>query len=211
MTCPIYANSFKSGLKPDPKLTVSEWSDKYRVLSQTASAEPGRWRTDRTPYLREIMDCLSPSSPVEKVVFMKGVQCGASEAGCNWLGYIIDQAPGPTLMVQPTVEMAKRFSKGRIAPMIEDTLRIKEKVKDARSRDSGNTVQSKEFPGGVIVITGANNAVGLRSMPVRYLFLDEVDGYPCDVDEEGDPVSLAIQRTTTFSRRKILNHPLLSL
>lgn len=204
MNCPIYAKSFKSGLKPDPRLTVSEWADQYRVLSQTASAEPGRWRTDRTPYLREIMDCLSPSSPIEKVVFMKSSQIGGSEAGIGWLGYIIDQAPGPTLMVQPTVEMAKRLSKGRIAPMIEDTPRIREKVKDARSRDSGNTVQSKEFPGGVIVITGANSAVGLRSMPVRYLFLDEVDGYPCDVDDEGDPVSLAIQRTATFSRRKIL-------
>lgn len=199
----IYDEGFGSGLRLDPDLTVSQWSDRYRVLSQIASSEPGKWRTDRTPYLKEIMDCLSPSSPVEKVVFMKGVQCGASESGCNWLGYIIDQAPGPTLMVQPTVEMAKRLSKGRIAPMIEHTSCIRKKVKEARSRDSGNTVQSKEFPGGVLVITGANSAVGLRSMPVRYLFLDEIDGYPGDVDGEGDPVSLAVARTATFSRRKI--------
>lgn len=108
------------------------------------------------------------------------------------------------LIVQPMVEMGKRWSKGRLAPLLEDTPCLKGKVKDPRSRDSGNTVQSKEFRGGIVVVTGANSAVGLRSMPVRYLFLDEVDAYPGDADGEGDPVSLAIQRTATFARRKIL-------
>jgi len=174
------------------------------MLSQTASSEPGKWRTKRTPYLQEIMDALSPSSPIEKVVFMKGAQVGGTEAGNNWIGYVMDQAPGPMLVVQPTVEMGKRWSKGRLAPLIESTPCLREKVKDPRARDSGNTVQSKEFPGGMVVITGANSGVGLRSMPVRYLFLDEIDAYPGDASGEGDPVSLAIQRTTTFTRRKVL-------
>lgn len=204
MILDLYNDSFNAGLRPDPMLLVSEWSDEFRVLSKTASSEPGRWRTDRTPYLKEIMDCLSPYSKYEKVVFMKGAQIGGTECGNNWIGYVIDKAPGPMLVVQPTVEMGKRWSKGRLAPLIEDSPILREKVKDPRSRDSGNTVQSKEFPGGVIVVTGANSAVGLRSMPVRYLFLDEVDAYPGDVDGEGDPVSLAIQRTSTFTRRKIL-------
>ena len=146
------------------------------------------------------MDALSPTSKYEKVVFMKGAQIGGIEAGNNWIGYIIDQAPGPMLVVQPTVEMGKRWSKGRLAPLIEDTTCLRSKVKDPRSRDSGNTVQSKEFPGGQVVITGANSAVGLRSMPVRYLFCDEVDAYPLDADSEGDPLTLAIQRTATFAR-----------
>jgi phage terminase large subunit GpA-like protein len=194
---------FHAGLRPDSILLVSDWADANRILSQTASSEPGKFRTERTPYLKEIMDALSPSSPVEKVVFMKGSQIGGTEAGNNWIGYIIDQAPGPMLVVQPTVEMGKRWSKGRLAPLIEDTICLRDKVKDPRSRDSGNTVQSKEFPGGIVVITGANSAVGLRSMPVRYLFLDEVDAYPPDADSEGDPLTLAIQRTSTFARRKI--------
>jgi phage terminase large subunit GpA-like protein len=194
---------FHAGLKPDSILLVSDWADANRILSQTASSEPGKFRTERTPYLKEIMDALSPSSPVEKVVFMKGSQIGGTEAGNNWIGYVIDQAPGPMLVVQPTVEMGKRWSKGRLAPLIEDTLCLRGKVKDPRSRDSGNTVQSKEFPGGIVVITGANSAVGLRSMPVRYLFLDEIDAYPPDADSEGDPLTLAIQRTSTFARRKI--------
>tara|TARA_B100001564_G_C20660853_1_gene681462 strand:+ start:426 stop:2318 length:1893 start_codon:yes stop_codon:yes gene_type:complete len=200
----IYDEGFNSGLRPDPLVKVSEWADEYRVLSQVASSEPGRWRTSRTPYLKDIMDCLSPASPIERVAFMKGAQIGATEMGGNWVGYVIDQAPGPMLVVQPTVELGKRWSKGRLAPLIDDTPVLTGRVKDPRSRDSGNTVQSKEFPGGIVVVTGSNSAVGLRSMPVRYLFLDEVSAYPGDADGEGDPVSLAIQRTATFSRRKIL-------
>jgi len=190
-------------IHPDPVLTVSEWADRHRMLSQRASAEPGRWRTDRTPYLREIMDCLSSTSAVEKVVFMKGAQVGGTEAGNNWLGYCIDNCPGPMLMVQPTVEMAKRNSKTRIAPLIEESPTLREKVRDPRSRDSSNSLLAKEFPGGVVVMAGANSAAGLRSMPVRFLFLDEPDAYPGDVDGEGDPCTLAEARTRTFSRRKI--------
>ncbi len=191
------------GLKPDPALSVSEWADRHRVLSQRASSEPGRWRTGRTPYLKEIMDCLSPVSPVSRVVFMKGSQVGGTECGNNWIGYVIHQAPGPMLAVAPTVELAKRNSKQRIEPLTEESAALRELVKPARSRDSGNTILSKEFPGGVLVMTGANSAVGLRSMPARYLFLDEVDGYPGDVEGEGDPILLAERRASTFQRRKV--------
>ena len=195
--------AWREGLIPDPLLSVSEWSDRHRMLSSKASSEPGRWRTSRTPYLKAIMDCLSPTSPVERVVFMKAAQLGATEMGSNWIGYVIHHAPGPMMAVWPTVEMAKRNSKQRIDPLIEESAILKELIAPARSRDSGNTILAKEFRGGVLVMTGANSAVGLRSMPVRYLFLDEVDGYPIDVDGEGSAVALAEARTRTFARRKI--------
>jgi len=195
--------AWREGLVPDPLLSVSEWSDRHRMLSSKASSEPGRWRTSRTPYLKEIMDCLSPTSAVERVVFMKAAQLGATEMGSNWIGYVIHHAPGPMMAVWPTVEMAKRNSKQRIDPLIDESPILKELIAPARSRDSGNTILAKEFRGGVLVMTGANSAVGLRSMPVRYLFLDEVDGYPLDVDGEGNAVALAEARTRTFSRRKI--------
>lgn len=194
---PVHARA----LRPDPLLTVSEWADQHRILSSRGAAEAGPYRTARTPYLREIMDCLSVKSTVRRVVFKKGAQIGATEAGNCWAGYIMDQAPGPILAVQPTVELAKRFSKQRIDPMIEESPRLRERVAPSRTRDSGNTVLMKEFLGGVLVMTGANSAVGLRSMPARYLFLDEVDAYPGDVGEEGDPITLAEARTRTFSFR----------
>ncbi|MGA3203564.1 MAG: phage terminase large subunit family protein, partial [Bryobacteraceae bacterium] len=81
-----------------------------------------------------------------------------------WIGYVVHQAPGPMLSVSPTVEMAKRNSKQRIDPLIEESSVLRELVSDPRSRDSGNTMLAKEFPGGILVMTGANSAVGLRSM-----------------------------------------------
>jgi phage terminase large subunit GpA-like protein len=150
------------------------------------------------------MDCLSSSSTVQRVVMMFAAQTGKTEAGSNWLGYVIDHAPGPMLCVQPTVEMAKRLSKQRLESMITDTPCLAAKIAPARARDSGNTMFSKEFSGGIMLLTGANSATGLRSAPCRYLFADEVDAFPSDVDGEGDPVALAERRTTTFARRKIL-------
>lgn len=198
-----YRQAFAAGLTPDPDYTVSDWADAHRMLSQKASAEPGRWRTERTPYLAEIMDEMSPHSPAQRVVFMAGAQVGKSETGNNWLGFVIHHAPGPMLLVQPTVDTAKRFSKQRLAPMIEETPILAERIAGNTSRDASNSMMTKEFPGGVLIITGANSAAGLRSMPVRYLFLDEIDAYPLDVDGEGDPIQLAEKRTTTFARRKV--------
>jgi len=199
-----WADGFMDGLRLEAQLTVSEWADGYRLLSSKASAEPGPWRTSRTPYLQEPMDCLSTGSTVQRVVMMFAAQTGKTEAGSNWLGYVIDHAPGPMLCVQPTVEMAKRLSKQRLESMISETPCLAARIAPARSRDSGNTMFSKEFPGGMMLLTGANSATGLRSAPCRYIFADEIDAFPADVDGEGDPVSLAEKRATTFARRKIL-------
>ncbi len=191
-----------AGLTPDADLTVSEWADRHRMLSGRASAEPGRYRTARTPYMGEIMDRLSPGDPTQRIVFMKAAQVGATEAGNNWIGFAIHQAPGPMLAVQPTVELAKRNSRQRIDPLIDESLELRERVKPARSRDAGNTMLSKEFAGGILIMTGANSAVGLRSTPARYIFLDEVDAYPASADDEGDPVTLAEARSLTFAHRR---------
>jgi len=196
-------HGFALGFKPDPDLTVSDWADENRILSSVSSSEPGRWKTERTPYLREIMDCLSPHHPCQRVVFMKGAQIGGTECGNNWMGFCICNAPGPMLIVNPTTETAKRTSKMRIDPAIESCPILKEKIKSPRSRDSGNTMLMKEFPGGILILTGANSPIGLRSMPIRYLFMDEVDGFPDEAGTEGDPVDLAVQRTATFNNRKI--------
>ena len=146
----ILSDEFHRGLEPDPDLTVSQWADKHRILTSVSSSEPGKWQTARTPYLKEIMDCLSPSHPCERVVFMKGAQIGGTECGNNWMGFVIAHAPGPMLIVNPTVETSKRSSKMRIDPAIENCPILRDKVKDPRSRDSGNTMLLKEFPGGSI-------------------------------------------------------------
>jgi phage terminase large subunit GpA-like protein len=200
----LVRTAFAAGLKPDPILSVSDWASEHRRLSRKASAEPGTWRNERTPYLVEIMDCLSPRHLAREVIFMKGAQVGGTEAGNNWIGYVIDQAPGPMLAILPTVDMARRSSRQRIEPLIEESPTLRAKVGDRKSREASNTIFSKDFPGGTLVLTGANSPTGLRSMPARYLFFDEVDAYPGDVGGEGDPVNLAKRRASTFARRKIL-------
>ena len=200
----IYQGAFREGLKPDPDLTVSQWADQHRMLSSKSSAEAGLWRTDRTPYLREIMDAMSANDTTQKVVFMAGAQLGKTEGINNVVGYLIAHAPGPALFVQPTIEMCKRLSKQRLDALIHETPCLKDKVAPARSRDSGNTMFSKEFPGGILLLAGANSATGLRSAPCRWVLLDEVDAFPSDVDGEGDPCALAERRASTFSRRKII-------
>jgi phage terminase large subunit GpA-like protein len=198
-----YASAFWDGLRPDPDLTVWEWADQHRMLSSKASAEPGRWRTDRTPYLREIMTGLSANDPTQRIVFMKSAQIGGTEVGNCWIGYVIHHAPAPMLYILPTVEIAEKASKQRIAPMLDESPALRELVSPARSRDSGNTLLSKEFRGGVFMMTGANSAAGLRSMPIKFLFGDEIDAWPLDVENEGSPLALAEKRTTTFARRKV--------
>lgn len=191
-----------AGLRPDPRETIAEWADTNMILPSWA-AEPGRWRTSRTPYLREIMDCLSPLSPVRRVVFMKCAQIGGTSCGANWIGYTVHRAPAAMLIVEPTVDVAKKLSKQKIQPMFDSVPALAGRVKDSRSRDSGNTILAKDFVGGLMVLTGANSGVGLRFMSAQNLFLDEVDGYPYDVDGEGPPVSVAEKRTLTYARHKI--------
>jgi phage terminase large subunit GpA-like protein len=194
----------QDGLRPLERLKPSAWADAHRYLSSTSSAEPGRWRTSRTPYLREIMDCFDPYSPVQEVVIMKGAQLGLTEGGFNVMGFVIDVDPGPIMYVMPTIETVKRNSKMRIQPMFEDTPNLKKKVMMKKSRSSGTSIFQKDFPGGTLILGGANSAASLRSVPIRTLILDEVDAFPLDLDGEGSPVDLAKARTRTFSRKKIL-------
>ncbi len=190
------------GLKPDPDLMVSEWADTYRVLTSVSSPEPGPWKTSRVPFMEEIMNALSANSPYQMVVFMKGSQIAGTEGGLNWIGYVIDQAPGPMLYVLPTEQVAKDYSKTRIDPLIEESPALRGKVKEARSRDSGNTTLLKEFVGGYLSLIGANSGAALRGKPIRYLFVDELDAFPGNINGEGDPFNLAVVRTRNFGRRK---------
>ncbi len=188
-------------LAPPPKLTVSEWADNYRRLSSESSAESGQWRTDRAPYQREIMDSISDPE-IEKIVLMCSSQVGKTEIILNILGYHIDYDPAPIMVVMPTVDLAKAFSKKRLATMIRDTPAISGKISDSKSRDGDNTILEKGFAGGYVVMVGANSPTGLSSRPIRVLLADEVDRFPMSAGDEGDPLSLAEKRTTTFHNRK---------
>ena len=187
--------------RPPPELSISQWADEYRYLSVEASPEPGKWSTSRAEYQREMMDAIKLS---ERVVIMTAAQVGKSELLLNTLGYFIHYDPCPVLMLQPTIQMAEDFSKDRLAPMIRDTPVLTERVADPKSRTSGNTLLHKNFTGGHVTLAGTNSPASLASRPIRVLLCDEVDRYPASSGDEGDPLTLAIKRTSNFWNRRIV-------
>ncbi|MFA6165398.1 MAG: phage terminase large subunit family protein [Gemmatimonadaceae bacterium] len=191
-----------NALRPPPRLTLSQWADRYRVLSRKASAEPGRWRTSRVPYLREIMDTLCDPK-VQHVCWMKGSQIAATETGTNFVGYYMHQDPSPILVLQPTLDMARAWSIDRLDPMLAESPELRKLIVKTNRRDKGDTILHKEFGGGQVDIVGANSPSSLASRPKRILFADEVDRYPLEAGEEGDPLTLAERRLDTFWNRKV--------
>lgn len=188
-------------LAPDPDLLVSEWADRNRMLSSKASARPGPWRTEVVPYMREIMDAMSLSHPCTDGDFKKGTQIAGSEGLYNAIGYTVDLVPCPIMLLMPTVDTAKLISQQRLQPMFDETLVLAKKLGAQKSRDTANTTLKKDFAGGMLLLRGANSGPGLRSAPVRFLAMDEIDAYPDDVDGEGDPCALAEKRTESFGAR----------
>jgi phage terminase large subunit GpA-like protein len=190
--------------RPRPILTVSEWADRYRILTSKGSGEPGQWRTARVPFARDIMDDLSLHSPTQRIVLRFASQISKTEIALCWLGYIIDRAPAPVLVVLPTLEVRKRWVKQRLDPLLNETPQLRDLFDNRRKRDSANSEDLKDFPGGLLVLGGANSPASLASMPIKYVICDEVDRFPWEAGIEGDPLGLIDERTKTFPRRKVL-------
>jgi phage terminase large subunit GpA-like protein len=187
---------------PPSKLTLSEWADKYRYISDVASAEPGKWRTSRAPFQRGMMDAISDRG-VQRVVIVGGSQWGKSEKLINTAFYFIHQEPSPILMVRPSLEDARDFSEDRIKSNAECTPEIKKRLKSSSGRrSSGDKMLRKAFNGGHLTLVGANSATGLANRPIRVVLFDEVDKYPRSAGDKGDPIALAENRTQTFRHRK---------
>lgn len=185
-------------------LLVSEWAEKNRRLSGKSAAEPGPWRNSRIPFLVEIMDELSDESLAQIVVFIKSAQVGATSCALNWIGWTIEHSPAPTMVLFPGEKMGEAWSRGPLQQMLVETPTLRRIIPPGRRNDNNNTLMEKDFPNGKIYIRSANIASDLASITVKRLLLDEVDRFPFELENEGDPVSLAIRRTATFGyRRKV--------
>lgn len=190
-------------LAPPPRITISEWAESNRIISSEETAAPGPWHNDFVPYLTEIMNAIGDTSQREVVMMMAG-QTGKTNVMMNVLGYHADCDPCPIMIVQPTISAAESFSGKRITPMIRDTAVLREKFPEEKSRSGENKVLEKSFPGGYLVLSGANSSSSLKSRPIRIVLFDEVDEAPRDLDGQGDPVKMAAIRTTGFPNRKLV-------
>lgn len=194
----IFEKYYPKALAPLKRLTVSEWSDKNRRLSKKGSAEPGPWRTDRNPPLREPMDCLSSRSPVRDIVLMFPVQFGKTEVAVNVLGYTMDQNPGPMMVCLPADVSMHKWINQKLNPMIEETEAVRDTMTSLNSREAANTKTFKDFLGGQLYIEHAGSAARLKSTSVRTLIVDELDEFAANLIGGDDPVDMLLGRTSAF-------------
>ena len=185
-------------LKPPELLTVSEWADKHRILSEQDSSSPGHWRTSKTPYLKKVMDAFNDLS-IYDITFCAGTQLGKTAAEQNMIGYAISQDPGPMMIVYPTEKLAEFTSERRLKPMFKLTESIKTRFFERESKRLELSFESM-----YIALVGANSPSDLSSRPVRYIFFDEIDKFPAWSGAEASPIKLAEERTKTFYNRKIV-------
>jgi len=200
----IMSAAAAKGVRPRGRLTVSQWSDNHRVLSSKGSGEVGRWRTARNPMLREIQDALSLHSPVREVWVMKSSQVGVTEMSVNWLGYTMDYAPGPVMVLMPTLEARDTWKVQKLNPLLTDTACIRDLLGGLRSRDAAHSKELIDFPGGILFLAGGNSPNSYAQKSVRNLMMDDLDRFPAQIGEEGDPVELARSRVKSFMRHKLL-------
>jgi phage terminase large subunit GpA-like protein len=187
---------------PPPDITISEWAMRNRTLPKGTTSRPGPFRPE--VFQIAMMDTLLDPL-VHEVVIQKSTQVGFTDAVLlNVIGYFIDADPRPIMYVLPTIDNAKDKGKKAITPMIENCPALRRKIKPPTSRRAGNTLALKEYPGGFLKLTGANSGAGLRSDPVPVVLFDEVDGYPLDVEGEGDPIAIGTRRTDAYPDFKIV-------
>ena len=185
-----------------------DWAERERIISKEASDQPGPYRVDKTPWMAEPLRCIFDPA-VEMVVMQKSAQVGWTDGMVNnFWGYVICVEPGPGMMMFPTEDSARRWNSRKFEPMLRDTPamvgRIQRKTSNARDAALGSTVTSKTFTRGFLELVGSNSSTPLSDLPVRYLVIEEPDRCAMNPGGEGPSIDLAIERTKTFTRRKLI-------
>lgn len=199
---PVVLHALAAAMRPAPKLSVSQWAEKHRIVSaESGSRYPGPWRNDRAPHLIEIMDALGPEDPCEDVVLVASAQVGKSEAGVNFFGYVVAQDPGPMIVVLPSHDEAIKYVRTKLQPAIDETPPLRARVLEMTNRtERGSTASYKRFRGGFAQITFAGSSKGLQMLSAKYTNADEVSEWPATAGERGDPVEQLKVRTKTYER-----------
>ncbi len=197
-----YLSALIQGVTPPKLVSVDEWAAEKRIVPNY-SPEPGKWRNERTPYLKQIMYELSPQSPTEEVVVIKGTQLGFTEVGINTILYYMDLHPCPMMMILPNKTLAKRTSDKRITPSIQAMPFLLDKVKDAKTKGDGGGSESKEFLGGALYMGWSFSDSTTASTSVRVLIFDDVDRFSSENAGEGDFIETGKNRTDAMSGSKI--------
>lgn len=198
----LFLKTAEQVTRPDPYILMSEWAEQKFKLAEY-SAEKGSYRISRTPFMREILEELSPQSQTQEIVLMKPTQLAGTTGSLILICFGIDTGMGDTLMMMPTESMAKRFSKKRLAKTIEIMPDLQEKIGPVKTRNSANTILDKVYAGGSITLSGSNSGASYRSDTYRVVIGDDLDGFDLDIGGEGDPSELLDARTGSINNSKV--------
>lgn len=197
-TLAIVAAAFSLGLAPDPEISMPDWAGEHLVLADGPAAG-SKWDVTETPYAPEILHYLHPSHPCNRVTVRKSGQTGVSQIAIVWFGYLIDIAPSDCMLVQPTKPAVREFHRDKLKPTIEQTEPLRRKVRPQKSRSGdGSTSTYLAYPGGSLILAGANSSADLSSKTRRYIGCDETDRYPEDLDGQGAPMAMVDARQIAY-------------
>lgn len=195
--------TFAAVVAPAPDLWLPEWADQYRMLAGKAAAEPGPYSVARTPYVRAIMERLSPQSPTELVVLRKASRVGFTEVANCWLGMVMHRGLGSVLAITGTDDMRDRWVLQQIDPMVEATPVLRDLVLSVHVRGKGSTRFIKNYPGGSLTIASSGSPAAYRQTTAPFVVLDEVSLFKARA-KEGAHLELAERAQRTFIKKKTL-------
>ena len=173
-------------------------------MSAKASAKPGRYNPELTPWVRGIHEALDDPT-VTKVVAKKSAQVAWTDGVLlNYIGRRIDIDPCPMIIMFAKDGAAKEFNDEKFGPMVEATPRLAEKIPVHKKRDRDNRWQFKGFPGGFLKFVGSNSPSSVKSTPAPVVAVEEPDDCNENVNDQGDTITLLEERTKSFPRRKVI-------
>lgn len=190
----LVGEEMRLGLRPQPRMNLPDWADKYRRLNSQVSAIGGAWRTSRVEVARGPMMAVTEPG-VQTITIMCCTQLMKTSILENIIGYHAHMNPCPILLTQPKQDAVKTFAKEKLAPMVRATPALQPLIQD-RARGGQDTINFKEFPGGFLAMESAGSPTNLAMRAIKITLADEIDKY--ETTKEGDPVILLEERTATF-------------
>lgn len=200
----VLLRAIAAACRVPPPRNVAEWADAERVVPpETGSPWPGPWRTERVPYLREIMEVLTLSHPAREITFVKSAQVGGSEAALNLIGQCMAETPTPIMIMLPSLDMMRAYNDLKLGPMIASNPTLRRRVaEDSEAGEAGSTTTRKHFPGGFCHLVTANSGANLQMRSARVVLMEEVSDYPGEAGARGDPVAQLVVRTDMYTGRE---------
>ncbi|MEI8289562.1 MAG: terminase gpA endonuclease subunit [Verrucomicrobiota bacterium] len=183
---------FGIAIRPREKLKPWEWCEKHVVVDHTSSIAGGmKWRLDTSPWVKDLMEIFADNR-VETIVIRCSTQSSKTQTLICLLCWVISEDPAPTLWVANAKDDLKQTVRDRIEPTFESCKPVAEQM-------IGSGVMEYEFSTMTLYFAGGGSKGKVKSKPIRWLFMDEVEEIP-----EAN-VHQALERTKAqWNKRRVL-------